>query len=58
MKDKTENCSDCDRPIIYGDDDQYHHLEEPERGCFLIRPEIDGEFQEGEWVSVPAGVTR
>lgn len=33
-------CNDCGRPIFYDyADEDYHHVDEPERGCFLIGPE-------------------
>ncbi len=33
-------CGDCLRPAYYDyADDQYHHNQEPERGCFLIPSE-------------------
>lgn len=39
-------CGDCGALMFYDyADDQYHHLEHPEIGCFLIPPEIDGVFQ-------------
>lgn len=38
-------CDDCRRKMFWDEADQsYHHLTEPERGCFLIPPEIDGKF--------------
>lgn len=39
-------CNDCGRRGYYDrGDENYHHLVEPEQGCFLIPPEIDGVFQ-------------
>lgn len=38
-------CNDCGRNAYYDRaDERYHHLIDPERGCFLIPPEIDGVF--------------
>lgn len=38
---EIEPCNDCGRPTKYDYElERYRHLEEPERGCFLIRPEI------------------
>lgn len=42
-------CFECGRKIFWDEADQhYHHLTEPERGCFLIPPESDGVF-ESSW---------
>ena len=33
-------CPDCGRPTVYDDaTETYRHIDEPERGCFLIAPE-------------------
>jgi len=32
----TGECSSCHRPVFFGADDWYHHITDPERGCFLI----------------------
>lgn len=37
----AELCNDCRRPITYDySTESYRHLENPERGCFLIRAEL------------------
>jgi hypothetical protein len=33
----TGTCVDCARPVFYTED--YHHIESPERACFLISAE-------------------
>lgn len=40
--DDGEFCGDCSRATVWDEKMmQYRHLDEPERGCFLIRPETD-----------------
>jgi hypothetical protein len=35
----TGVCADCLRPVFYGSDDQYHHITDPHRECFLVAAE-------------------
>jgi len=38
---QCEACKDCGRPVEYREEDGcYHHLKDPQRGCFLIAPEM------------------
>jgi hypothetical protein len=41
VEDDVEECNDCGRPAFYDYEvEAYRHVEEPERGCFLIAAEI------------------
>jgi hypothetical protein len=34
-------CNDCGRPVVWDEErNDYRHTVEPERGCFLIAPEV------------------